>query len=241
MAKVKTPEELHLEDMKKSYSDLVELNQYLKNIASVYYIHYDGVIYMKALVEFTDVLVHLNGSLRLEPFYGCMILPNKLFEFKKEAKKSSLVFHEEDPSIIKMEDTKTNISIDINKVNLFDEDPEKSMEYVNSRIKPEMYKKFFEIDDEKIYTQHPQKDVFHQLTKQEVYRLYKQEPLYVNLYNEGPILITRNLMLDIKEDDSIWIARRCEIPVDGDAKKVFFMIKHDTNYYTSYTIFNCLM
>lgn len=238
--KEKTPEEQHLEDMKKAYSNLVELNQRLKSISSIYYIDKGGVIYMKTLVEFTEVIVHLHPSLDIKPFYGCMILPNKLFEFKKVAKKTKLQFDESEPDKIIIRDTDADKELVIDKVNLHMDDPEGSKAFIDTRIKPEMYKRFFEMEEDESYIQFNDKNNFVPLREAEIEDLVNSKTLFFQVRTHGVILMTRHLMLDIKKDDNVAIAARCYQPIDDTSNRTFYMIRHDTDMYTSYTIFCCL-
>lgn len=227
------PRELTEEErIKKEYSNLYNLNQRLKNISQCYYIGHDGVILMKSLVPFIETIVHPYDLDSIRSFVGAMILPNKFFEFGKNIKKSLLTI---DPYYDRIElgqENKPELKYEINIVN---RDSGNDDLYQKNQIRPKMYKRFFELENEEFHP-FPDKGEFYNLTREEMDILIEPQPLYLD-FQGAVLLLTKNLFLDLKKGDQIGICRMCWIEIPEERKdKVYYMIRHDTDIYTSYTI-----
>ena len=223
--------------IKKQYSKLEKINQRLKNIASIYYIAYDGTIYMKSLVSFVEKFIHLANPDDIDRFRGCMILPNQFFEFSKKAKKSKLTINATEKAYYFGQDDTDDISLTLNIVNN-EKDIDKN--YIDANIKPDMYKRFFEIYAKPdIYHIYDDDKEFHPFKDNEVENIAGAKPFFLT-FNDSNLTITKHLLLDIKKDDKISIARIGYVPIEDDMKRVVYMLKHECDIYDSYTIFNTL-
>ena len=232
MAKKELTEE---DKLKKQYSELVKINQKLKNISSGYYISYDGMIYMKSLVPFVEKFIHLHNPEVINKIYGAMIMPNAFFDFTKKAKKTKLTILETESKIHFGQNDTDELVYTINIVNddeLIDKD------YIDAKIKPEMYKRFFELNSDK-YIQYEDNNIFHPLTEEEVKSMANASVVYLN-FNNTTLTLTKQLFLDIKKTDNFSIRRVCYEDIGKGKARVFYMIKQSTELYDIYTIFNTL-
>lgn len=220
--------------LKKQYSALVNLNDRLKYICSAYYIGYDGVVYLKSLVGFVEKIVRLHDADSLNRFFGCMVMPNALFEFKKKAKKTKLTIELKDNVYYFGQDDNEELAHQLNLVN-----PNKDYDemFLEERIKPEMYKKFFSMNTDE-YIPYPEED-FLMLSENDTTTLVESNPLFLH-YNETELTITRHLFIDIKKNDLVGIRRLNYQNIENNSKRVCYMIKLITDIYDGYTIFNTL-
>lgn len=220
--------------LKKQYGKLVDLNDRLKYVCSAYYIGYDGVVYMKSLVGFVEKIARLKDPDSLDRFLGCMIMPNALFEFKKKAKKTKLTIELKDNVYYFGQDNTDELTYELNIVN-----PNKECDelFLEERIKPQMYKKFFSMNTNK-YIQYPEED-FRMISEDDVALLVGSNPLFLH-YNDTELTITRHLFIDIKKDDGVGIRRLNYQVIENKSKRVCYMIKLITDIYDGYTIFNTL-
>lgn len=223
--------------IKKQFSKLEKLNQRLKNITSGYYIAYDGTIYMKSLVGFVEKVLHLTNPEEISRFYGCMILPNTFFEFGKNAKKSKLTINATEKAYYFGQTDDDEITLTINIVNPH---IEIDNQYINTSIRPKMYKRFFEIPTDDKYHVIDQNEIkFRSFTETEVEEIANANPLFIK-FNNCDLTITKHLMLDIKKTDKLLITQIAFIPIDEHMKRMFYMIEQECELYTVNTIFNTL-
>lgn len=234
MAKILTREDR----IKQQYTALNNLNQRLKNISTCYYIHHDGTIYVKALVNFTEVLVKLRYPEKIDLFLGAMILPNKFFEFAKKSKKTKLTIEENDNEFIFGQNDDDELSLTVNIVNKAELGSDKSNEFLQRRVINEMYKRYFELESDN-YIQYQDRDQYTFFNEEEIEGLCSANPLFLDI-NDTNMTLTKQLFLDIKKDDKIGIARYCYQKIGRRNSRVFYMLKHETDMYDSYTIFNTL-
>lgn len=228
MAKILT----RSERLKKGYSNLYNLNQKLKNISTLYYIADDGCVYMKSLVPFLETVVYLRYPDIYEDYKYALVTPNKFFDFGKQAKKSKLEIeeiHDEDGvrfvfSQYDREDLRYTLNIVKNT-------PESMREKLE-------YKRLFEINDTSKYKVYD--DPYFPLKDDQVEDLCNAKYLEITLPDDSQIPLTKQLFLDIKKGDGIQLVKvaRQKIPGDENKYRSFYMIRHDTDLYTSYTVFN---
>ena len=232
--------ELTREDaLKTQYSYLVKINQRMKNICSCYYIHPDGKIYMKSLVDFIEIVGEIRYPEKISNFLGCMILPNKFFEFSKVARKTKLEiveFEEDGTKIIQFSQGDSNnpeeyVYYRVNIVN-----PTLEVDYA-TRIAPEMYRRYTEFGN-KEYHYFNDKDVFFSLTDVDIERLLK-DPIILDIYGTT-VVLTKQLFLDLKKGDNIAIARMCYKKVDSKKRKIYYDIRHVTDLYESHIFFSII-
>lgn len=223
--------------IKKQFSKLDKLNQRLKNIASIYYIAYDGTVYMKSLVGFIEKFIHLSNPSDIDRFMGCMILPNEFFEFSKKAKKSKLTITATEKAYYLGQDDNDELKYTINIVNpnnVIDK------EYIDANIKPKMYKRFFNIYTvDSGYSIYKDDKVFNNFTDKETEDIAGAKALFIK-FNNSELTITKNLMLDIKKNDKVSIARIGYMPIENNLNRVLYMLKQECDIYELYTIFNTL-
>lgn len=235
MAKILTRED----SLKKSFKKLEDINQRLKNISSCYYVHFDGVIYMKSLLKITETVVHLRYPETIEPYLGAMILPNRFFDFYKNAKKTKMTIDEGDypeEGGYKFHFGQTNDRDLKFTMDIVNNPSHPKGSFIESMILPQMYKRFFGLNEDN-YTIYSDKDEFVPLLKEDVENLCNAKALFLN-YKGMELTFTKNLFLDLKKDDSIAVSRCGYQPIEDDPNCLFiYMIKHDTELYTSYTIF----
>ena len=228
--------ELTREDfLKKQYSNLVKINQRLKNISSGYYLAYDGTIYMNSLVSFVEKFIRLNDSDCISEFLGTEVMPNAFFEFTKVAKKSKLTITETDKGFwLGQNDSDLTFELPIANSN-------KSIDttYCKEIISPAMYKRMWTLDNEEGYTK-SKKLIFQDLPKSCVDDLLSPNPVYVEVTTGNKTLLTKHIFLDLKKNDSLSIAKFGEIPIDKSSQRTFYMVKQETDLYTCYTLFNTL-
>lgn len=220
--------------LRACYSKLCNLNQRLKNISECYYIAYDGSLFMRSLIPFMDVFAKLHDPESIQPFQGGMILPNAFFNFSKKAKKKQLTFDESTDATIAFGQENDDLSY---KLNLVNQDPNADKQFIDDRIIPKMYKRFFELHTEK-YT--PMKNAPKvDLSEEDVDKLIAASALYVN-YEDDELVITKNLLLDLKKGDSVTIEKYCTQIIDDKNMRVIYMLTHTTDIYTSFSIFGLL-
>lgn len=235
--------ELTREDrIKKQYSELVKLNQRLKNISSCYYIHSDGMVYMKALVPFTEVVIRLRYPEKIDLFTGAMILPNEFFQFTKDAKKTKMNIKEYEEDGTKKflfgQSDDTELEYTLNIVNQDSFDSFEGKKFLHDQIIPKMYKRYFELESD-LYIQCEDKDVNYKFTEEDTDGLAKSSVMFLD-FNGTQLTITRNLFLDLKKGDKLSISRNCYQKVEKNLCRMFYIISHETDIYNSYTTFNIL-
>ena len=222
--------------LKKQYSNLEKINQRLKNVCSGYYIGYDGIIYMKSIVGFVEKIAHLADPESIEKFKGCLILPNKFFEFSKKSKKTKLTITATEKGYYFGQDDTDELKLEIpiqNPIESIDQN------YISTKIKPTMYKRFFEITDDEKYCVYEDSGKFTNLSLNDVEIIASANPLYIN-YQSSKLTITKHLMLDIKKTDLLGISRISYQKIDQTSNRVFYMLKQECELFDTYTIFNTL-
>lgn len=224
MPKVLTREEC----LKKSYNKLYDLNQRLKNISSLYYIG-DGTVHMKSLVPFLESFVELRYPEHYVDYVGGIVTPNALFDFGKKVKKSKMsIVEKNDKEGHRFEFSENDLLYTLNIIPYELEDLKKHLNY----------KRFFEIQDNTKY------DVFesdyYPLETSQVEDLCNGKYLEVSLPTGDLVALTKHLFLDIKKGDHIQIARVARQTIDKKKNeyRLFFLINHNTEIYTKYTLFN---
>lgn len=224
------------DELRACYSKLCNLNQRLKNISECYYIAYDGSLFMKSLIPFMDVFAKLHDPESLKPFHGGMILPNAFFNFSKKAKKKQLTFDEKTDTDTSITFGQANDNLSY-KLNLVNQDPNVDKQFIDDRIIPKMYKRFFELHTSK-YTLTKNAPKI-ELPEEDVDKLISASALYVN-YEDEELVITKNLLLDLKKGDSVTIEKYCTQMIDDKNMRVIYMLTHTTDIYTSFSIFGLL-
>jgi len=232
---VKKIKELTLEDrLKKSYTQLIDLNQSLKDISEVYYIGYNNVILMKSIVPFIEKVIFLNEAEYASYFRGCMILPNKLFIFKKSAKKTKLIFTLTKDKIYIGQNDDDDLNITINQI--FKDSPENRQNealYTQSSVVPQMYSRYFTIAQDIDFNTLE----YYKFSPEEIDDIVGCSKID---YNRDGVnfIITKNLFLNLKKDDTLSIAH---IPDRSDAPtKKYLLFKHSNACYVDYTLVACL-
>lgn len=227
------------ESLKKGYRELWNLNQRLKNISKLYYISYDGSIYMKSLLHFVEIHATLRYPEKFEHFKGCVIKPNEFFQFGKALKISKLqveeIMDEDGYHFVFKQSDYPDLSYTMHMTN-----PMKEMEssYLKEKIIPIFYKRLFEIRDTTKYEQF--EESYFPLDNDQVEDLCDAKPVEFKTPYGDTIFLTKQLCLDIKKGDFLQIVKTAkqEIPGGLNEFRVFFMITHDTDMYSSYTLFN---
>jgi hypothetical protein len=220
------------EIIKKEYSNFVEMNQYLKNICEIYYIGYNNIIYMKSLVPFIEKVAILNDKNMCSMYRGLLCLPNQIFEFKKEAKKSKLIVTQTENKIFLGQTENDELQITLNRgVPQNNNDTPNEVPFIQSNIVGNFYKKYFEIVD-KIGVDNIS---FISIDSDKVDDLVSSK-LVEMINGESYIPITRHLLLDLKKDDDLAIAK---LPYVDKTKigKVYYLLRNTNEYYTAYTLF----
>lgn len=225
--------------LRKAYNDLYNLNQRLKNISSLYYISYNGLVYLKATVTFTEVFIKLRYPEKLELFHGCAITPNDFFQFGKKLKKAKLKIEEKGDEegyryYLYQEDC-PELNYTIHMLNPL---ADNENNYLKEKIIPKFYKRIFEIQDETKYELYDYP--YYPLDVEQVEDLYSSKAINITLPSGDYIELTRNLFLDLKKGDYIQLARVARQPIEFEDNqwRVLFLIEHDTDLYNSYTLFN---
>lgn len=222
---------------KKAYGTLVNINQRLKNISEGYYISHENEIYLKSLVPFIETYIVLNDDISdaVSLFKGSMILPNAFFNFTKNAKKTKLTINPTLESIYLGQLDSDDIT---HKINIVNSDPKSDDMFIKGKIIPSMYKRLFSLCNDE-YIKYKDSDEYSQFSEEEIEGLLNAEPIYLTIHDK-PLTITKELFLDLKKDDHLAISRSCYKEIEDEKKRVFYTIKHTTNLYIGYTIFNVL-
>lgn len=229
--------ELTREDIvKKQYSALAKLNQRLKNISGGYYIGYDGCVYMQSIVGFVEKFIHLKNPEDIDIFKGYLIFPNKFFEFTKRAKKTKLTIEELDDKIIFGQNDDDELKIELRRVS----NEVIDTEYIDKKVKPTMYKRFFNIKSED-YTLYEGCDDFMKLDDKLVEDIVCSK-LATLIYKNGTLSLTKQLVLDIKKNESLSIAKVSYQMLEEKTqiKRVMYLLKNECDLYDAYTLFNTL-
>lgn len=227
------------ESLKKGYRELWNLNQRLKNISQIYYISYDGSVYLKSLLHFVEVHVTLRYPEKFDMFKGCVVKPNELFQFGKVLKISKLqveeVSDENGYRIIFSQSDYPSLSYTLHMVN-----PMKEMEdsYLQKQVRPNFYKRMFELNDPDKYEHF--EDPYYPLDNDMVEDLYDSKPVEFTTPYGDNIFLTRQMCLDIKRGDFFQIVKRArqQIPGKLNTYRLFYILAHDTDIYSSYTLYN---
>jgi len=233
----------HDELVKKDYVYLTEMNQRLKNMCEIYYISHSGVIYLKSLIPFIEKVAILNDNNSLKIYRGALCLPNKIFEFKKNTKKNNLVVVQTNNFIDHGQSDNSEISLRINiAVRHEEEYIKQEPAFINTKIIPEYYTRYFEIID-KIGMNVDRLD-FIPFTDEMVDDIVSGKLVEISR-PDVYIPITKQLLLDIKKGDSVWYTklpysnRHEPTFVEGDPEKAYIMLKNSNKFYTAYTMFAC--
>ena len=235
------PKILTREDyLKKEYSELVKLNQKMKLISQGYYISHDGTIYLKSLVDFIEVVVQLRYPEKFNFFKGAMILPNQFFAFTKNAKKTKLTLKEEiseEDMTVKYHFGQENNPELTYTLNIVNQDVSSEETFIESRIIPQMYKRwYFEIESKDNYTLYEDREVFQSCSNDDIQDLLYPRILSIEAFG-SQLTLTKHLFLDLKKDDKLSISRWGYIPIDDKNKRAIYRIKHETDLYNSHILF----
>ena len=228
-----------IEVLKKQYSKLYNLNQRLKNISSCYYISHAGYVYLKSLNKFSEVIIELRYPETIDFFNGAMILPNAFFDFGKNAKKTKLTIEEitKDNTGVKLgqvDDPELNYFI-----NIVNPDYKADEEYTKKIIIPEMYKRFFDLSNPDLYNQYPVEDApYIKISDEDYIDMLVNAKEKVIPYNNTVLIFTKQLFADGKKDDSLEFRKLCFQSLKDSLYRVFYILKHECDIYTSYTIFS---
>lgn len=210
---------------KKQFSNLYELNQRLKHISDVYYISHDNRLFMHSNIDFIEKYGFIKSD--VSAFHGCMILPNKLFEFGKGLKKSKLKIYK---FIDKYQfEDQDGVMLDINRIIQNNEiDKSREEDYIRKDLIPKLYKKFFELFPDMDFVNNPN---FVNIGEEMVMKLV--EPDAVTIKNGSMnYIITKNLFFDIKKEDEVSIL----FNVHHTDYKIYNIFKQDTSIYDLYTL-----
>ena len=220
--------------LKKEYGALVNLNQRLKNVCEIYYIAYSNIIYMKSLVPFIEKIAILNDGDLLNNYKGILYLPNQLFDFTKNAKKTKLTITQTDSTIYLGQNDNDDVAISLKRgISPIKEVIEGEHLFVNDKILPEFYSRYFEI------MQNVKADKLEYLALSESMVEDISSAKFIELYiNDNYVPITKQLLLDIKKNDDVFIA---EVPIsDVNENKMYYLLKNVNDIYTSYTLMSCI-
>ena len=215
----------------KAFTNLLNLNQKLKNITSMYYIDSNDHIYIKSLVGFIETEILLLPECNPGPFKDIIINPLELFEFQKNMKGTKKKDYEY--SILE-EGIKVYHPEEEDRVILFNklQNPDKldSEQMVNVYIKPEFYTKYYDI---LMASPKVNEKSWYELSTDAVEELCNSKLITINL-GGVEINLTKQLFEDIKKTDSLSLTR---LHSTYDEKKEYIFVKHITDMYTSFTIF----
>lgn len=230
---------------KKQFTNLYDLNQRLKLISDVYYISHANELYMHSTVDFIEKFGRLN--IDVHAFFGCMILPNKMYEFKKKLKVSKLrifkfddkyEFHDQDGDILEINRLIPHVSYEDESA--FISQIEKEKELIRTNIIPKMYRKYFEIiqmadshDKNGTLKSGTYEDniPFENLGEESVRILLLPEA--VTVINGGiSFIITKNLFFDIKKEDELSVS----FDISHTEYKMYNVFKQSNKLYELYTL-----
>ncbi len=216
--------------MKKDYSQMIKLNQRLRYIASGYYIDWDGTIFMQSSVPFVEKVVTLHDPESIGMFRGTMIMPNALFEFSKNAKKTKLTIKKEDTMIYLGQEDQQELNHAIHIVC-----PSFDALYAKNNVVDKMYKRFFSTSSE--FVQYPDSDKLDILPDEMVKKMCKAQAVYYE-YNGTILTLTKHVMLDIKKEDHLSLQRWGYELIENDQYRVSYILTQETELYTVKTLFN---
>lgn len=230
---------------KKQFTNLYNLNQRLKHISDVYYISHAGELYMHSTVDFIEKYGKLN--IDVHAFSGCMVLPNRLFEFKKKLKVSKLrifkyndkyEFHGQDDNVLEINRLIPHVPYDNELAYIEMVDNEKDL--IRTSVIPKLYRKYFEIiqvtnygDKEDINESKFIMDniQFENLGEDTVKALTL--PDAVTIVNSGiSFIITKNLFFDIKKEDELSVS----FDISHTPYKMYNVFKQSNALYDLYTL-----
>lgn len=224
------------DQLKKAYSELHKVNQSLKKISSLYYIRNDGMIYIKELVPFIETKAQLYEPEKVSCFYGALINPITFFDFAKQAKKSKLTAHySEKHNTIKFgQEDNPDLKLKIQIAN-----PTQSDEMIHQSVIPEMYTKMFSLVPPEY---HPfENPSIYGFTTDEVDALVNKKMVsFVHETTNTPVMVTRQMALDVTTKDSMSVYPVCYQNIDEGTAKIYFMLQRETSLYQAKSLFATL-
>ena len=220
----KQPTEL----LKTQYKPLVKINQKLKNICDVYYISHKNVIFMHSLVDFVEKIGIVNEDIDISLYKGIMYLPNKFFEFTKEAKITKLTTKETNDTI-DLGQTDDELSLTLNKLYI-PNDNIREDDIINVDIIPQMYSK---ID---LVLNNMDKCLFKSINESAVLDIVKNR--IVTIFDEEAkilLSLSKNIFPSIKKEDSIQYA---VLPIKDEnlKNKSYILYREYTEEISIYTL-----
>ena len=208
---------------------ITEINQKMKLISEIYYIDRSGTIYMKSLVPFIEKIAFLQPQIedKIIQYLDCIYLPNQFFKFSKNAKKTKLTYIDEMDKII-LGQNDNNDKLEINKGGRLITNNEQYLNYINENFINRFYTKYSII---KNYINDPE---YIQLSDNIINDIINNHCVY-HVVDDSLITLTKNLFMDIKPSDQIFIKIANE-KEEGFENKRFVIYKMINNLMTTYTI-----
>lgn len=221
----------------KYYSKLLNLNQRLKTISEAYYISTSGVVFMKSAVPYIEKIGVLTDDFPINLFGGAMILPNKLFEFTKLAKKTKLICDITKDSIYYGQDDNLDLSIKINRLCNIEAEGGKDSEFLKNHesslitrtIQPEMYVRL-----PNIYPTFNDENKYYPLSLDEVNDVVSGKIIDFT-GGEIKFRIARDLFASMKKTDSLAMKKLSYINPDNSLKE-YILFKEECPTITIYTV-----
>lgn len=97
-----------------------KLNQRLRLISDLYYIHNDGRVFLHSNLPFVERIITINNENDISSYYNTLGLPNTAFDFTKTARKTKLVVTETQNKIYMSDSERTEAQLELNRMEITD-------------------------------------------------------------------------------------------------------------------------
>jgi len=215
---------------KIQYKNLEAINKRLKYICDVFYISPHNTIYMHSIIPFIEKIAFINNNVDISEYTDIMYLPNTLFDFTKNAKKTKLSIINESNNI-KLGQKDTDLELILNKLNSPSNITDIENQNIQKNIIPKMYSKLnLFLND--LYKINSLK--FTSITSDEIELICSNN--IINIKEESLILsLTKNLFQSIKKEDNLSYSVLSIIDEYYKNKK-YVLYKKETDIITIYTL-----
>lgn len=222
-----------MEEIIKQYNNFRDINQKIKNISSLYYIHDSGYILMESLVPFIEKVAIIKPDVQIDQFYNKIILPNQTFAFTSNALKSKLEAELIDKNVYMQADVKKGSKLDTDKATLTIHHLEldvRNVELIMSKLIGDTGIPFY--NNLSLIYDGIRDSGFIEFSEIEFNDILNSKVSYIS---DSYFTITKHIFMSIKKNDSLSYRVLNHRDMDND-KKRYVLFKKETDIMDIYTL-----
>lgn len=214
------------------YKNIHEINQRLKQESSLYIIlPIDGSIYIESLIPFIHKFGYINKNCQLDKYMNYGYLPNKFFEFTKNAKRTKLIYRETKDHLYLGQDDNNEIELCLDKI-IKNDISKGEVRLAYERIVDEIYK------DKRMLIEYTmdenEKMKFMYLSEDQIADIIKSKVIELEILN-SKIIFTKQLFPSLKKTDKLGYAILPQTD-EQNPNKIYVVFKEENNLYTLFTL-----